>query len=249
MRLLILGGTTEASALAALLAGHGAFEPILSLAGRTRAPATPPIRQAIGGFGGVDGLVAYLRQEAIAAVIDATHPFADRMSAHAEQACRETSVPLAVFTRPPWICQPGDRWTEVPDAARAAEAIGPEPRRVFLTVGRLQLPAFERAPQHDYLIRTIDRPDPPPALRHRLILARGPFSVADEIRLLTDHRIEVLVTKNSGGSATHAKITAARDLNLPVILLTRPADGSAPILHDLASVMAQLESWRHGAAP
>ncbi len=250
MRVLILGGTTEASRLATLLADDCGIAPILSLAGRTRNPLTPAIPCRVGGFGGVAGLVDYLRSEAIDCVIDATHPFAERISANVEAACRETSVPLAVFTRPAWTPQPGDRWTEVVDAAAAAAAIGAQSRRVFLTVGRLQLPAFEVAPQHNYLIRTIDPPAPPPRLpQYRLLLARGPFSVDDEVRLMTDENIEVLVTKNSGGEATRAKLDAARWRGTEVILMRRPAAGNVRNFHDLDTVVDFLRQWRHSNVP
>src|SRR5579863_2260702 len=148
MRVLILGGSNEASRLAARLAGDSDFEPILSLAGRTKNPAPLPVPCRVGGFGGADGLAAYLAAEAIDVLIDATHPFAERMSANAVAAARQTKTPLVVFTRPPWTPAAGDRWTECKDASAAALAIGQTPRRVFLTVGRLQIPAFEAAPQH-----------------------------------------------------------------------------------------------------
>ncbi len=153
MRVLILGGSTEATRLAARLAEEPAFAPILSLAGRTQHPMPPPIPYRIGGFGGAAGLTAYLRDARIDCLVDATHPFAERMSANAEAAAAATGTPLVVFTRSPWTPQSGDHWLECEDAASAAQALGPAPRRVFLTVGRLQLPAFESAPQHDYLIR------------------------------------------------------------------------------------------------
>src|SRR5579872_1490761 len=223
MRVLILGGSSEASRLAARLEGESGFAAILSLAGRTRNPAPPPIPFRIGGFGGAAGLAAYLRDERIDCLVDATHPFAERMSANAETAAAATDTPLLVFTRPPWAPAAGDNWRECADASDAAQALGAAPRRVFLTVGRLQLPAFEQAPQHDYLIRTIDPPEPPPNLPHwRLVLARGPFSVGDEISLMRAEAIDVLVAKNSGGEATRAKLDAARTLGLEAILIRPP---------------------------
>lgn len=246
MRILILGGTTEARLLAEDLAGRPDLAPVLSLAGRTARPLPPAIPHRIGGFGGAAGLAAYLREHRVEKVIDATHPFAERISANAEAACGSAGIPLLCYTRPGWQAGPGDRWTEVAGAPEAAEAIGEAPRRVFLTVGRLQLPAFAAAPRHDYLIRSIDPPDPPPDLpRHRLLLARGPFTQESETRLMREERIEFLVTKNSGGEATRAKLDAARELGLQVILIRRPAVGAAPAVHTLDAVLA----WIHDAAP
>jgi precorrin-6A/cobalt-precorrin-6A reductase len=242
MRLLILGGSSEASRLAARLAQEPAFEAILSFAGRTRNPTPPPIPYRIGGFGGVAGLASYLSTERIDLLVDATHPFAERISANAAEAARETGTPLIVFSRPPWTSGPGDRWTEFADAGAAARAIGATPRRVFLTVGRLQLSAFEAAPQHEYVVRTIDPPEPPPDLpRHRLVLARGPFGVEDEIRLMREERIEVLVTKNSGGEASRAKLEAARSLGLEVILIRRPPAPDETTFHAIEAVLDFLQ--------
>jgi precorrin-6A/cobalt-precorrin-6A reductase len=249
MRVLILGGSSEASRLAARLAEEPAFAPILSLAGRTQNPTPPPIPYRIGGFGGVDGLAGYLKEAGVDCLVDATHPFAERMSFNAEAAAATTGTPLVVFTRPPWTPQPGDHWRECADAASAAQALGAAPRRVFLTVGRLQLRAFEAAPQHDYLIRTIDLPDPAPNLPHHcVILARGPFTIDAEVKLMRDERIDALVTKNSGGEATRAKLDAARALGLEVVLIGRPQSPDAPTFHTLEAVMDFLRA-RHSAAP
>jgi precorrin-6A/cobalt-precorrin-6A reductase len=248
MRVLILGGSSEASRLAARLAEEPGFAPTLSLAGRTRSPAPPPIPHRIGGFGGAAGLAAYLRQERIDCLVDATHPFAERISANAEAAAAATGTPRVVFTRPPWTPGPGDRWSECADAASAAQAIGAAPRRVFVTVGRLQLSAFEAAPQHDYLIRTIDPPEPAPNLpRSRLILARGPFGVEDEIELMRAEQIEIIVTKNSGGEATRAKLDAARALRIPAVLIRRPLSSQGATFYALDQVMDFLREARHRA--
>lgn len=223
MRVLILGGTTEANALCRALAGQDDLAPILSMAGRTLRPTLPAIPHRIGGFGGTDGLADYLRREGISAVVDATHPFAARISAHAATACARLRVPLVAFTRPPWHPQDGDRWTVVPDLDAAAAALGEAPRRVLLTVGRLGLAPFLRAPQHRYLIRTIDPASPaelPPD--HAMILARGPFELAGEEALMQRERIDVVVTKNSGGTAAAAKLEAARMLGAAVVLVERP---------------------------
>jgi len=244
MRLLILGGTTEASALARHIAGRSDLDPILSLAGRTQHPVMPPIPYRTGGFGGVAGLKAYLTDAHTDAVIDATHPFAAQMSAHAAKACRELALPLAMFTRAPWRAVPGDRWEPVADMDAAAAALGDRPRRVFLTVGGLQLAAFAAAPQHHYLVRTIDPPDVTGLSDHRLILARGPFTVDDETALMRDAAIDVLVTKNSGGKATAAKLAAARALSIEVIMVERPKSEDVPTSETLDAVMAWIEAHR-----
>jgi precorrin-6A/cobalt-precorrin-6A reductase len=250
LRVLILGGTNEANALTARLAGDARFQPILSLAGRTQKPRLPDIQYRIGGFGGVAGLAEYLKTEAIGALLDATHPFAEQMSAHAIDAAKAAGVPLAALARPQWIAQPGDRWHAVADAQSAVRAIGPARRRVFLALGRQQLAAFEAAPHHDYLIRSIEPPEPMPALpHHRFIFARGPFAFDDEIKLLRDARIEVLVTKNSGGDATRAKIDAARALGLDVIMIDRPKTSDVSTFETVDDALAFLDTLLHRAAP
>ena len=221
------------------------MDAVLSLAGATANPAPAPIPQRIGGFGGPEGLAAYLRAERIDAVVDATHPFAARMSANAVAACRATATPLVVFTRPPWARQDGDRWIEVATMEEAVDAPGPERKTVFLTQGRLQLAAFVRAPQHRYIVRAIDPPAEAEALVDcRLILARGPFALHDELALMRDEKVETLVTKNSGGRATYPKIEAARMLGVEVVIVKRPKPPDAETLHDLDAVMAWIASHR-----
>jgi precorrin-6A/cobalt-precorrin-6A reductase len=247
MRLLILGGTAEASALAAAIAGRAGVEAILSLAGRTRDPAPAAVPMRIGGFGGPEGLRDFLNAERIEALIDATHPFAAQMSRHAAQACAAADVPLIAFTRPPWERRGGDHWIEVDAMAEAARAIGAAPRDVFLTQGRLQIAAFGAAPQHRYLVRAIERPAEIDALpHHRLILSRGPFKLADEEALMRTANIECVVAKNSGGDATYAKIEAARNLGLPVVIVRRPAKPAVAQTAQLAEVLAWIDA--HGAA-
>jgi len=246
LRVLILGGTTEASALARQVAGDPRLAPILSLAGRTANPRAQPIATRSGGFGGIDGLVRYLREGAIEAVIDATHPYADQMSAHAVAACREAGVPLASLVRPAWQAEPGDHWQIVPDFRTAANALGAMPRRVFLSLGRQELHVFAAAPQHHYIARLIERPeraDLPPDLR--LVQTRGPFDREAELRLLTDERIDVMVSKNSGGDATYAKIEAARALALPVVMIARPHKPAGHVVADAEEAVA----WLHDLAP
>lgn len=242
MRLLILGGSTEASALARALTEDARFAPILSLAGRTEAPVLPPILVRIGGFGGVAGLAAWLRDHRIAALINATHPFAARMSANAAAAAAETGVALLRVLRPAWVAQPGDDWRIVPDMAAAAQALGNAPRRVLLTIGRQDLAPFAAAPQHDYVIRSVD--PPPPAVlppRATVISARGPFAEADEQALLRTHTIEMLVTKNAGGSATEGKLAAARRLAIPVVMVARPEAARGETVPDVAAALAWLD--------
>jgi len=223
MRILILGGTTEASALAGLLAENPCFSPLLSMAGRTSDPRPLPIPTRIGGFGGVEGLARFLVQERIEAVIDATHPFAAVMSRNAAAACAETDVPLLALRRPPWKPQEGDAWIEVASMEDAIRALGEVPRRVFLTVGRLELAPFAFAPQHTYLVRTIEPIGD--ALQVPNVIAirdRAPFDEVAERALMQRERVDVVVTKNSGGAATYPKIAAARMLGLPVIVVARP---------------------------
>jgi len=245
LRILILGGTTEASELARALADRADIEPLLSLAGRTQNPAPAPIPCRIGGFGGADGLAAFLRGGKYDALIDATHPFAARISANARSASAASGVPLLVFSRPAWAPGEGDRWREVANMAEAVAAIGDEPRRVFLTQGRLQLAAFAAAPQHFYLVRAIDEPEDLALLpRHKFISARGPFTEEGERELMRSEGIEVLVSKNSGGAATAAKLLAARELRIPVVLVARPATGDAGEVSRLADVLAWIEAHR-----
>jgi precorrin-6A/cobalt-precorrin-6A reductase len=248
MRVLVLGGTAEASLLAERLARRRDIAAIFSFAGRTESPRQPPIPFRIGGFGGIDGLSDFLLAERIDAVVDATHPFAARISEHAASACERARVPLVALTRPAWERQDGDRWIPAEDIEAAVRALGDTPRRVFLTHGRLQLAPFASAPQHSYVVRTIDPPADIMALpRHRLILARGPFLTGDEVKLMRDEGIEIVVTKNSGGQSTYAKIEAARTLQIPVVMIRRPLIRRADELFDPDQVMAWLDA--HGAIP
>ena len=220
--MLILGGTAEASGLAAALAAEPRVAPLLSLAGVTSHPAPSPIPRRVGGFGGADGLASFLRAEAIAMVVDATHPFAARMTANARVACAAAGVPLLRVRRPPW----DERGTlPVDSVAAAAAALGPAPRRVLLTVGRLDLAPFAAAAQHRYWVRSIDAPDPALLPRGAVpIVARGPFTLAGEAALLRRLGIEVLVTKNSGAAAVAAKLDAARAGGVMIVMVRRPPE-------------------------
>jgi precorrin-6A/cobalt-precorrin-6A reductase len=239
MKLLILGGTTEASAIARALAGDTRIQATLSLAGRTRHPAPQPIPCRIGGFGGIQGLARYLEQHRIDALIDATHPFAARMTRHAEDAARLTGTRLLAVQRPLWRRQPGDHWIDVPDMLAAAAALGPVPRRVLLTIGQKELAPFAAAPWHHYVLRSVDPPPQeflPPETE--VIAARGPFAEAAEHDLLAARRIGIVVTKNSGGTATGAKLAAARALGLPVVMVARPPPPRAETVATIAEALA-----------
>lgn len=237
MRVLILGGTTEASAIARGLAGDTRFEVVLSFAGRTIAPVPPPVPYRVGGFGGATGLTAYIAAHGVDVLVDATHPFAAQMRAHAATV----AIPRIAVLRPAWLREPGDDWRDVASMAAAAAALGTQPRRVFLTVGQQELAPF--GPPHRYLIRSVDPllAVPPGAVA---FTARGPFDVAGERALLADHDIQILVTKNSGGSATAAKLVAARALGVAVVMVARPPLPAGDIVPDAAGALAWLHQIR-----
>jgi len=244
-RILILGGTGEAMKLAAALAARPDLPALLSFAGRTKAPLLPSIPSRIGGFGGVDGLAAYMRETKTPMVIDATHPFAAQMSQNAAQACARLGVPRLTFTRKPWTPAPDDRWIEVAEIEAAVDALGEKPAHVFLTVGRLSLGAFKRAPQHSYVARTIDQPDAselPPLCR--VLLARPPFALAEERALMEAEAFDFLCTKNSGGAATESKLLAARALGLRVIMVDRPQAPEGETLFDLDAALDWISAHR-----
>jgi len=237
VRTLVLGGTADARALAGLLAGR--MEVVSSLAGRVRAPVLPPGEVRIGGFGGVDGLVAYLRAERIDHVVDATHPFAAGMTANAAAACARTGTPLTILHRPGWTERPGDRWHRVPTLALAADALPGLGSRAFLTTGRQGLASFAHLDLW-FLVRSVDPPEPPVPQRMQSILERGPFTVDDEVALLRRHAVDVLVTKDSGGSHTAAKLAAARGIGIPVVMVDRPPlPPGVPVVATPAEVVAR----------
>jgi precorrin-6A/cobalt-precorrin-6A reductase len=241
-RVLILGGTAEARSLAGCLAGRGGLDVMLSLAGRTASPAPQPVPVRIGGFGGAAGLADFLQRERIDALIDATHPYAGIISANAVAAARQTAVRFVALRRPPWIAVAGDRWIEVTDVHEAVQAIGHASRRLFVTLGRTELAPFIEAPQHHYLIRSVDPVDPPPPLPHAsYVTGRGPFGEADDCALMTAHRIEHVVAKNSGGTATYGKIAAARTLGIGVVMVRRPAISDGPAVETVEDAVAWLD--------
>ncbi|MGC1178294.1 MAG: cobalt-precorrin-6A reductase [Methyloceanibacter sp.] len=248
-KLLILGGSSEAAALARTLAAEPRYTSKLSLAGRTEHPAQSPLPTRSGGFGGAEGLARYLTENRIDVLVDATHPYAAQMKQNAVKAARLTGVTFLAIRRPPWTPEPGDTWIVVADLEAAAPALGEQPKRVLLTTGRKELAPFKAAPQHFYLLRSVEAPArdalPP---RVKMITARGPFTFADEFKLLKAHAIEVLVTKNSGGTATAAKLAAARALNLPVVMVRRPAIPDAPSVETVRETLAWLERGHDGAS-
>lgn len=224
MRVLILGGTGEARALAAALTELADITFVSSLAGRVSRPALPVGDVRIGGFGGPDGLATYVTDLGIDAVVDATHPFAATITANAAQACGRTSTPLVVLRRPGWAQTATDDWTWVPDIATAAAAVAEHPAEtVFLTTGRRDLAAFADDDRHSFVVRTVDPPDGQLPPRSTLLLARGPYTLDGERDLMKEHGVGLLVTKDSGGSMTVAKLAAARELGVPVIVVARPA--------------------------
>ena len=241
-RVLILGGTTEARLLGEQLAGRGGLDVTLSLAGRTASPVPHAVPVRVGGFGGADGLADYIMKERIDALIDATHPYATIISENASVAARQASVPFVALHRAPWKAVAGDRWIEVNDTRAAVRALGEAPRRVFVTIGRNELAPFAAAPQHFYLIRSVDPVDPPLPLPHvSYVTERGPFSEAHDRALMTEHKIDVVIAKNSGGNAAYGKIAAARALGIEVIILRRPRAAEASALHAIDDAIAWLD--------
>ncbi|THH38191.1 cobalt-precorrin-6A reductase [Aliishimia ponticola] len=238
--LLILGGTMEATALCNRLADLE-IAATLSLAGRVERPKRQPLPLRVGGFGGAEGLADYLRASGITHVIDATHPFAAQMSLNAVQACAVTGVPLAALTRPAWQAEPGDIWQRVPDIPAAVAALDRPAMRVLLAVGRMHLAQFAPNPQHHYVLRLVDPPNGAlPLPDTHIIVDRGPFSVEGDTALMQEHRIDLVVSKNAGGTGAVAKIHAARALGLPVIMIDRPALPERRELHGVDAVLGWL---------
>jgi len=242
VRILILGGTGEARELAAQLAAAG-IDVISSLAGRVSQPRLPAGRVRIGGFGGADGLAEYLRAEGITRVVDATHPFAAAITANAAAAAERTGVPLLVLRRPAWDVDPS--WDIVSDIGAAAAAVSTwQGDNVFLTTGRRDLAVFVADDRHRFLVRAVDPPEGPVPPCMTLILDRGPYTVESETRLMREHGIGLLVTKNSGGPMTEAKLRAARDLAVRVVMVARP-----PLPPESAVVMTVPEAVRWAVSP
>jgi precorrin-6A/cobalt-precorrin-6A reductase len=239
---LVLGGTTEARELAAVLAARPGVRVTTSLAGRVSRPGALAGDVRVGGFGGAEGLAEWLREQRVDALVDATHPFAGTITANAARAAAATGVPAVVLRRPGWRPAPGDHWHPVPSLAAAADLLPRLGRRIFLTTGRLGLAAFAYLGDLHFVVRSVEPPEPPLPPHTEVLLGRGPFTVADETTLLREYLIDVLVTKDSGGAATAAKLTAARELALPVVVVRRPPlpDGVTPV-PDVAAALDRLD--------
>ncbi|WP_294234185.1 cobalt-precorrin-6A reductase [uncultured Sphingomonas sp.] len=238
--ILLLGGTTEASALATALAARGE-RAVLSYAGRTDHPRAQAIPTRVGGFGGIEGLADHMTREGVTHLVDATHPFAARISTNAIAAAELAGVELLALTRPAWEAGPGDRWIRVADTAGAGAALGGEAARVFLALGRQTIGDFADAAQHFYLLRFVDAADPPALPHHHLVVDRGPFTLAGELVLLRAHRIQMVVAKNAGGSGARAKLEAARELGLRVVMIDRPFIPDRPKVESVAQVLDWLD--------
>ena len=247
MRALILGGTADASLLAAEIARTG-IDAVYSYGGRTRAPADQPLPTRIGGFGGVSGLADYIRREGITHAIDATHPFAAEMSRHAVEACAQTCTPLIALERAPWTKASGDNWIDVADVNTAVAALPEAPANVFLAIGRQHIAPFATKPQHSYTLRFVDPPEAPLPFAADVIVSRGPFTLDSELEMMRSRGIAWIVARNSGGDGARAKIDAARTLGLPVVMISRPALPERRRVESVADVMQWLgHSLRLGA--
>ncbi len=239
-----MGGTTEARALAAVLGSRADLDIVLSLAGRTADPAPQPVPVRSGGFGGAEGLARYLQEEAIGLLIDATHPFAARISANAAEAAAQCDVTAFALRRPAWVPVEGDDWLSVHSVSHAIAALGAESLRVFLATGRQEAHQANAAPQHHYWVRSVDPVEPPLMVPHvSYIRSRGPFRLADELDMLQKHQIEVVVTKNSGGEATYAKIEAARLLGIKVIMVERAEPAGLPVVETVEAALGRIDHF------
>lgn len=242
--ILILGGTAEARELAAAV--HSAGVPVISsLAGRVSRPRLPVGDVRIGGFGGPQAMARWLTDREVVAVVDATHPFAERISASATSACAAAGVPLLRLQRPGWQERPGDRWRWVDGLAQAAAIVAQLGERVLLSTGRQGLEAFAGINEAWFLIRCVEEPEVALPPRHELLLDRGPYTHAGERSLMRAHAIDVLVTKDSGGTHTIAKLDIARELGLPVVIVRRPA---LPAGLELVGSVEQALAWTSAQA-
>jgi precorrin-6A/cobalt-precorrin-6A reductase len=240
MRALILGGTSDANRLADAATRLG-LDARYSYAGRTEAPVAQSLPTRIGGFGGADGLADYLRIERISHVVDATHPFAAEISRNAVAACAATGAALIALERAPWTKMPEDNWIEVKDVATAAAALPEQSARVFLAIGRQHLAPFATRPQHAYTLRLVDPPEGALPLQHaEVIVSRGPFTLAGDLDLIRSRNIEWIVARNAGGTGARAKIDAARQLGLPVVMIARPALPERQTTESIEEVLAFL---------
>ena len=243
MTVLVLGGTAEARELADALAADPGVRVVSALAGRVARPRLPEGEVRIGGFGGPDGLAAWLTEHEVRAVVDATHPFAERISASAAAACERCEVPLLRLERPGWRPRAGDRWRWVADIDEASRTFE-HGARVLLTTGRQGLAAFAHRDDAWFLVRCVDAPQPPLPPRHELLLGRGPYTLEGELALIDTHAIDVVVTKDSGGTHTQAKLDAARERGLPVVIVRRPPRPDVPTLTSVDGALRWAR--RHG---
>src|SRR5215475_12169647 len=240
MRALILGGTGDANQLAGALL-RARIDAVYSYAGRTRIPLGHALPTRIGGFGGAGGLAEFIRHENITHVIDATHPFAAEMSRNAVEACTATNTPLLALERAPWRKMRGDKWIDVPEINAAVAALPDRRAHVFLAIGRQHLAPFAAKPQHAYTLRFVDSPDGSLSLPDAaVIISRGPFTLESDRELMRERNIEWLVARNSGGTGARAKIDAARDLGIPVIMIARPELPARPPVQSVEEVLAWL---------
>lgn len=229
--------------MAGKLAEESGYRLLLSMAGRTRDPVPQPVPMRSGGFGGADGLAAFITENGFDLLVDATHPYAARISTNAAKAAEIANVPLIALERPAWEKRDGDDWQDVANVEAAVNALGPHSEHAFLALGRQELLPFETSPQHHYLIRSVDPVEPPLRVPHAsYITARGPFAVEDEIELLRENRIRFIVSKNSGGTAAYAKIEAARKLGISVLMIARPP---RPAGMTVPTINAALAAIRH----
>ncbi len=246
-RILLLGGTNEASRLAGALAERGA-DAVFSYAGRTTKPIPQPLPTRIGGFGGVEGLKRFIADEGITHIVDATHPFAAGMCWNAAAAAEATGVESLSLQRPPWAPQAGDDWTEVGDVDAAVRALPAARTRIFLAIGRQNIGAFATAPQHHYVLRIVDEPDGPlPLPDCAAIVSRGPFTRDGDAAMMRERGIELVVSKNAGGNIARAKIDAARELGLPVIMIARPEQPERTTVATVEDALGWLQAT--GALP
>jgi precorrin-6A/cobalt-precorrin-6A reductase len=241
--ILVLGGTAEARELAGALDEAG-VPVVSSLAGRVSNPRLPAGGLRVGSFGGPVALAGWLREHHVSATVDATHPFAQRISASAAQACARAAVPLLRLERRGWSERPGDRWERVPDLKTAAARVPQLGERALLTTGRQGLSAFANVSDAWFLVRCVESPDPPLPPRHELLLGRGPYTLAGELGLIDRHAIDLVVTKDSGGSLTEAKLDAARERGLPVIVVDRPPRRGVRAVASVAEAL----TWARGHA-
>jgi precorrin-6A/cobalt-precorrin-6A reductase len=243
VKILVLGGTSESRALAGLLEIEPEFDAVSSLAGRVREPVLPVGASRVGGFGGSIGLATWIRDNGVDVLVDATHPFASAMSSNAVAAASATGIALARLERPPWRRAPADNWIEAGSVDEASKIVESTAQRAFLTVGRQSVGRFARVEHTWFLVRCIDPPEGPLPPHHELVLARGPFGVEEEIRSMSRYGIDTLVTKNSGGTMTEAKLVAARALGTTVVMIARPARQAADFVADSpAAVVGWLRS-------